>query len=194
MIAALQLLVAFMIGWRAKAERSLWDKSGFALLAATAGLMAARRITAAMDSHVTADRIVLPTIITFVMLGAAVCFLLEAMHRMRLGTPPVTWRRVMWPSTLFAVAALAGEVPAQEQRSAASFALTFEECHARVLRAEGSEEDQVAAIRELQRHMRRSVELVSLISVCGDRQGEIAREAMQQHNALCEHLTKGNPK
>lgn len=124
-VVFLQAVVAGLILWRACHEDQRWDKAGFAMLACSAGLMTIRRVTANLDRYVLADKVLLPTFITWVMLASAVCFTIEMIVRIRdrnaNGIPQLNFvggiRRYVWPFGLLLLVSASDFIPALSAKS-----------------------------------------------------------------------------
>lgn len=111
LVVIVQAVIAGLIMFRSSHEKSAWDRSGFALLACSAGLMTIRRVTMSFDRYAGLDRVLLPHMITWIMLASATCFILElirrrgatarvvTMHRPRSPNDPITHSsiRFVWP-------------------------------------------------------------------------------------------------
>lgn len=168
-IVLIQAAVAGAIFWCAKYERGS-DRLAFSLLAATAGLMTVRRVTAQYDALVTADRVVLPAIITFVFASSAAFFVIERLRRMDKDSGRPLWKRVLWPSSLpaasfcFAVAVLCDFLPASSAWDGRHMAvLTWEDA----LREMRSGKNQKLAAEKVRWEIARATEEMAVLVALG---------------------------
>jgi hypothetical protein len=76
-----QAVISGLLLWCAGQNRLSCYRWGFMLWACASGFMVWRRVTARSDLYLAMDRVVLPTIITYVMLASTVCFVAQHVAR-----------------------------------------------------------------------------------------------------------------
>lgn len=196
-VVVVQAVVAGMILARACHEAHKWDRAGFALLAAAAGLMTLRRVTAQIDKYMHTDKVTLPTLITFVMLAAATCFLVDLAIRVidRQRDPePQTPRnffrgalRNMWPAIFMLLVAAGDYVPAGKWDGVKASSLTFEESLIEAI----SGANTAAACEQIRWHCARGIDVLQLKAGSKDRD---EATALQKLRALELRLQRTHPK
>lgn len=184
LIVVVQAVVAGLILYRASHETRRWDRAGFALLACSAGLMMFRRVTASLDKFVHADRVLLPHIITWVMLAAATCFVLEMLTRRLLQderrSPSVTVAsaKFFWPFVLVLLMSATEFVPLKQEWDGEKIRdLTAEEA----LREALDGKNPTAAFEAVRRWSARGIDVLRVAAGQDDPAG---RAALQKLHAI----------
>lgn len=203
LIVVVQAIVAGLILFRASHETRRWDKAGFALLACAAGLMTIRRVTASLDRFSDTDRVILPHCITWAMLAAATCFVLEMLARRMLreergGMEPrlANGAKFLWPFALMLLMSASEFVPAASSWSGEKIKdLTAEEAIREAL--EGN--NPTAALEAVRRWSARGIDVLRVAAAGNDEAHATAALqklraiALRVNEALDAHPTDPKP-
>lgn len=194
LIVVVQAIVAGLILFRASHETSKWDRAGFALLACSAGLMTIRRVTASLDRFADADRVILPQCITWAMLAAATCFMLEMMARRLVraergsgGHEPrlAGSAKFLWPFALMLLMSASEFVPAVPSWSGERIRdLTAEEA----LREALDGNNPTAALEAVRRWSARGIDVLR-VAASGDDDPH-AKAALQKLRAISQRVNE----
>lgn len=193
LIVVVHAVVAGMILFRASHETRRWDRAGFALLACSAGLMTIRRVTASLDRFADADRVILPHCITWAMLAAATCFVLEMLARRLLreerGSGPepkfAGSAKFFWPLALMLLMSASEFVPHVSTWSGERIRdLTAEEALREAL--DGS--NPTAALEAVRRWSARGIDVLRVAA--SDENDQQARAALQKLRAISQRVNE----